>query len=117
MAASPPRGGPSSFRIRSLAVIVVDVCLFATLVLRLWYLQVADAGVPATRLASSESLKTICLPAPRGDIFSRGGALLAGKGRCPGAYVSINTVRYYPYGSALANIIGYVREITSTEAF
>lgn len=75
---APPPSGPSSFRIRSVAVIVVAVCLFATLIGRLWYLQVADANVPAVQQATSQGLETFYIPAARGDIFSRDGALLAG---------------------------------------
>ena len=60
-----------------MAVVVVVACLFATLLVRLWYLQVADASAPVQQVAS-EGLKTIYIPAPRGEIFARNGQLLAG---------------------------------------
>ncbi|MCL6091788.1 MAG: penicillin-binding transpeptidase domain-containing protein [Actinobacteria bacterium] len=178
----PGAKGANSQRVRALAVIVVVVCLFATLVGRLWYLQVADANVPAAQQAVSQGLETIYIPAPRGDIFSRDGALLAGnhieqvvevqpdavtehpaivgelaavldepvktiraaidnpqyspyqpvpvaegvstsvalsisehQQLLPGVTVAAQPVRYYPYGSLTANIVGYVTQITGKE--
>jgi penicillin-binding protein 2 len=72
-------GRPSfSLNIRAVAVAVVVVCLFATLLGRLWYLQVVDASSPAVQQAASQGEETIYIPAPRGEIFDRSGALLAG---------------------------------------
>jgi penicillin-binding protein 2 len=179
---TPAPSGPSSLRIRAVAVMVVVVCLFATLLGRLWYLQVADANVPSVQQAASQGLETIYIPAPRGDIFSRGGQLLAGnhieqvvevqpdavtehpgivgelaavldepvaqvkaaianpqyspyqpvpvaegvsnsvalsiyenQKLLPGVTVTAEPVRYYPYGSLTANIVGYVSQITGSE--
>lgn len=179
---SPGSRGPSPLRLRALAVIVVVVCLFGTLMGRLWYLQVVDASSPAVQQAASQGEETIYLPAPRGEIFDRNGVLLAGnhieqvvsvqpgaleqdpgivgqlsvvldepasevkaaidnpqyspyqpvpiaegvknsvvlaidenKKLLPGVTVSPEPVRYYPYGSLIANIVGYVSQITGTE--
>ena len=179
---TPAPSGPSSLKIRAVAVMVVVVCLFATLLGRLWYLQVADANVPSVQQAASQGLETIYIPAPRGDIFSRGGQLLAGnhieqvvevqpdavtehpgivgelaavldepvaqvkaaidnpqyspyqpvpvaegvsnsvalsiyenQKLLPGVTVTAEPIRYYPYGSLTANIVGYVSQITGSE--
>ncbi|MGH9107183.1 MAG: penicillin-binding transpeptidase domain-containing protein [Acidimicrobiales bacterium] len=74
--ASPPER--SSTRLRATAILVVVICLFGTLVGRLWYLQGVE---PHTRTAFSlagEGEKVIYTPAPRGEIFDRDGVLLAG---------------------------------------
>ena len=73
---SPDRLGP--LRIRAIAIMVVVVCLFATIFGRLWYLQIVEAHTTAVRQVASQGLETIYLPAPRGDIFTRDGMLLAG---------------------------------------
>jgi len=67
-----------SLRIRAVAIAVVVVCLFGTLLGRLWYLQVVDASSPAVQQAASQGSETIYIPAPRGEIFDRNGVLLAG---------------------------------------
>ena len=179
---APGANRPSSLRVRALAVMVVVVCLFATLMGRLWFLQVAEANVPAIQQVASQGLETVYIPAPRGDIFSRNGALLAGnhieqvvevqpdavtehpaivgelaavldtsvkqvraaldnpqyspyqpvpvatgvpasvalsisenQRLLPGVTVTAAPVRYYPYGSLTANIVGYVTQITGKE--
>lgn len=70
--------GPSPLRLRALAVMVVALSLFGTLLGRLWYLQVVDASSPAVQQAASQGEETIYIPAPRGEIFDRNGTLLAG---------------------------------------
>ena len=75
---SPPPGEPSSVHVRAVAVLVVVVCLFGTLLGRLWYLQGVESKAPQLRTAVGEGLQTIYLPAPRGEIFDRNGQLLAG---------------------------------------
>jgi penicillin-binding protein 2 len=58
--------------------LVVVVCLFATLLGRLWYLQGIEAqSLPVRQLAGQGILK-VYIPAPRGEIFDRNGALLVG---------------------------------------
>ena len=71
-------GGPSNLRLRALAVIVVVVCLFGTLLGRLWYLQVVDASSPVVQQVADQGEETIYIPAERGEIFDRDGVLLAG---------------------------------------
>jgi|SRR5579875_277519 len=172
----------SSAHLRSIAVLVVVICLFATLLARLWFLQVANAGAVAVRRAAGEGLRTIYIPAPRGDIFDRNGVLLAGNRvqpavavepgaaseypgivdklaavldepasrvraaldnaqyspyqpvpvavgvpksvvltieedakLLPGVTIMEQPVRYYPYGSVTANVVGYVSQITGSE--
>ncbi len=55
----------------------IVVALFAVLVIRLWFLQVVGArGFEAQ--AVGNSVRTINIPAPRGQILDRNGAVLAG---------------------------------------
>ena len=61
-----------------MAVLVVVVCLFATLVGRLWYLQGVEARTPVVTQLANIGERTIYIPAPRGEIFDRDGVLLAG---------------------------------------
>jgi penicillin-binding protein 2 len=165
-----------------MAVLVVVMCLFATLVGRLWYLQGVAASTPAADQATDEGQEVIYLPAPRGDIYDRNGVLLAGnrieqvvtvqqgaatahpeivdelsallgepvsqvkaaigstqyspyqpvpvaegvsdsvalaikenQALLPDVEVQAEPVRYYPYGQVMANIIGYVSQITGSE--
>lgn len=165
-----------------MAIMVVVVCLFGTLLARLWYLQGVEAQAQQTKIAASEGLKTIYIPAPRGDIFDRNGVLLAGnhleevvtvdpgaavahpsivpelsallgettaqvraainnpeygplqpvpvatgvpetvvlaidenQTLLPGVHAEAEPVRYYPQPTTMANIIGYVSQITASE--
>ncbi len=174
--------GPASLRLRALALMVVVTCLFATLLARLWYLQVASANAVVVRHVAGQGLRTIYIPAPRGDIFDRNGVLLAGnrvqqavevepnaiqeypgladrlaaaldepvsdvlaavnnpqyppyepvpvaegvskrvvltieedKQLLPGVTVMAQPLRYYPYGTVTANVVGYVSQITASE--
>jgi penicillin-binding protein 2 len=182
VAPAPPPGEPGSQRLRAMAVLVVVVCLFATLVGRLWYLQGVEGHTPQTYQLTNEGEETIYIPAPRGDIFDRNGDLLAGnrieqvvtvdpgavlahpgivdelsallgepvsqvkaaidndqyspyepvpvkegvsepvvlaidenQALLPHVKVQAEPVRYYPYGTITANIIGYVSQINGTE--
>ncbi len=65
-------------RLRATAVLVVVVCLFATLFGRLWYLQGVEANTVAVKSVAGQGIETVYVPAPRGEIFDRNGALLAG---------------------------------------
>ena len=65
-------------RLRATAVLVVVVCLFATLFGRLWYLQGVEANTLAVKSVAGQGIETVYVPAPRGEIFDRNGALLAG---------------------------------------
>lgn len=179
---SAPPPEPMSVRLRAMAVIVVVVCLFGTLVGRLWYLQGVESGAKITTQLASEGEKTFYIPAPRGDIFDRNGVLLAGnrieevvtvdpgaelahpgivdelsallgepaaqvkadiddpqyspyepvpvaegvpnavvlaidedQALLPDVAVQPEPVRYYPYATTMANIIGYVSRITASE--
>lgn len=181
-AASPPPAEPSSMRLRAMAVLVVVVCLFGTLVGRLWYLQGVEPATPASATVVNEGLKTIYVQAPRGNIYDRNGTLLAGnhieqvvtvepgavqadpglvgelaavlnqspsrikaaidnpqyspyqpvpvatgvsssvvlaidenKSLLPHVAVQAEPVRYYPYGATIANVVGYVSQITGSE--
>jgi penicillin-binding protein 2 len=73
---SPSPAEPSS-RVRAMAILVVVVCLFGTLMGRLWYLQGVEAST-GTAAVVAEGIETIYIPAPRGDIYDRNGVLLAG---------------------------------------
>jgi penicillin-binding protein 2 len=58
-------------------LMVVVGCLFAALVVRLWYLQVLAA--PAARaVAADQGVVTIYTTAPRGEILDRNGNILVG---------------------------------------
>ena len=61
-----------------MAILVVVVCLFGTLMGRLWYLQGVEAATPVASQLASEGEETFYIPAQRGDIFDRNGVLLAG---------------------------------------
>ncbi len=80
MAQAPPNppAEPHSLRLRATAVLVVVVCLFATLFGRLWYLQGVEANTVAVKSVAGQGIETVYVPAPRGEIFDRDGALLAG---------------------------------------
>jgi penicillin-binding protein 2 len=71
-----PPSSPSR-RVRLNVLLVVVGCLFATLIARLWFLQVANA--PGAQAASQGTgLRIIYTPAPRGEILSSDGQVLAG---------------------------------------
>lgn len=59
-----------SARIRLTALGLVVVSLFATLFVRLWYLQVLDAGGQQVA-AQSNGVRLVYVPAPRGRILDR----------------------------------------------
>lgn len=61
-----------------MAVLVVVVCLFGTLLGRLWYLQGVESKTPVVSQLANIGERTIYTPAPRGEIFDRNGVLLAG---------------------------------------
>src|SRR5580692_7621781 len=78
VAPAPPPSEPSSQRIRATAVLVVVVCLFATLLGRLWYLQGVEATTLPALAVEGQGIETVYIQAPRGEIFDRDGVLLAG---------------------------------------
>jgi penicillin-binding protein 2 len=163
-------------------VLVVVACLFAALFGRLWFLQGVEADSTAVAQVATQGLETVYIPAPRGEIFDRNGALLAGnrieqvvtvlpgaeaahpgivdqlsallgepaakvkaaidsvryspyqavpvaegvstatvlaidenQSLLPGVVVQAEPVRYYPSGETMANILGYVSQITGAE--
>ncbi len=177
-----PSGETPSVKVRAMAVLVVVVCLFGTLMGRLWYLQGVESQAPQLKTAVGEGLQTIYIPAPRGEIFDRNGVLLAGdrieevvtvnpgalaahptianelsavlgvpvaqvkaaiqnpqyspyqpvpvatgvpqsvvlaidenQSLLPGVQVQAEPVRYYPHAKTMANIVGYVSQITGSE--
>lgn len=63
--------------VRLTVVMVVVGCLFATLLARLWFLQV-DNAPNAQAAAQNNGIKVIYTPAPRGEILSSDGQVLAG---------------------------------------
>ncbi len=64
-------------RVRLSILLVVVGCLFATLLARLWFLQVVNAP-RAQAAAQGNGIKVIYTPAPRGEILSSDGQVLAG---------------------------------------
>lgn len=64
-------------RVRLSMVVVIIGCLFATLIARLWFLQVVNAP-KAQAAVQTNGIKTIYIPAPRGEILSSDGKVLAG---------------------------------------
>lgn len=61
-----------------LAVVgTVFLALFSILGLRLWYLQVSSIA-SATETVQEQQLRTVSVPAPRGDIFDANGEKIAG---------------------------------------
>ncbi|HTW06053.1 MAG TPA: penicillin-binding transpeptidase domain-containing protein [Acidimicrobiales bacterium] len=75
---APTADGRNPHRMRAVAVLVVVVCLFGTLIGRLWYLQGVEAATPLGLQVANESERTFYIAAQRGDIFDRDGVLLAG---------------------------------------
>ena len=75
---SPGQDRTSSPRLRAMAVLVVVVCLFSTLLGRLWYLQGVESHTPIVSQLENIGSRTVYIPAPRGGIFDRNGVLLAG---------------------------------------
>ncbi len=63
--------------IRLTVLVVIVGVLFATLIARLWFLQVVNAPT-AQATVQTNGIKTIYIPAPRGEILSSDGQLLAG---------------------------------------
>jgi len=63
---------------RITAVGAVLAALFATLVLRMWFLQVTDIE-ESLEVAASQRIRIVTIEPPRGDIFDRdGGEIMAG---------------------------------------
>jgi penicillin-binding protein 2 len=71
-----PASEPSA-RIRLTVIVAIVGVLFATLVARLWFLQVVNAPT-AQAAVQTNGVKTILIPAPRGDILTADGKVLAG---------------------------------------
>jgi len=69
------RQGPRPLLRLSIAALVV-LALFATLVIRLWALQVLD-GKRLGSVARLYTTRSVSIPGPRGAIFARGGQVLA----------------------------------------
>lgn len=77
MSVAPPAGPPST-KLRATAILVVVVCLFATLLGRLWYLQGIEAQSLSVQQLAGQGILKVYIPAPRGEVFDRNGALLVG---------------------------------------
>jgi penicillin-binding protein 2 len=63
--------------VRLTVLVVIVACLFATLFARLWFLQVVNAP-RAQAAVQTNGYETVYIPAPRGDIISSDGVVLAG---------------------------------------
>lgn len=74
MNTAPPRSSP---QMRLTVIVVITACLFATLLARLWFLQVVNAP-DAQAAVQTNGVKLVYIPAPRGEILSSDGKVLAG---------------------------------------
>jgi penicillin-binding protein 2 len=72
-----PEDEPSRPNVRLRVLAGVVVALFLVLILRLWTLQVVDARSYAAAVTSNE-VRVISVPAPRGEIVDRDDTVLAG---------------------------------------
>ncbi len=72
-----PQELPSRPNIRIAVIGVIFLALFATMVLRLWDLQVIGQK-SATAAVNQNQIRTVAVPAPRGQILDRNGTILVG---------------------------------------
>ena len=75
----PPGGSPLTPRSAKRIALFgsIAMVLFGILVVRLWFLQVVGASEFEAQ-AVGNSVRTINIPAPRGEILDRNGEVLAG---------------------------------------
>lgn len=120
-----------------LRIVIGFVCLgFVPICIQLFFLQVIN-GKENRLLAEENRLRSITLPAPRGQIYDRNGNLLAGnqpvyrKAEDPSLVIDriaalklqadvdgkvvIEPVRDYPFGSAVAHLVGYLGSVVMEE--
>ncbi len=71
-----------STRFRLTVILVVVGCLFASLLVRLWFLQVVQAPA-ADKQVVAASYVTVYVPAPRGEILDRYGRVLVANRQVP----------------------------------
>ncbi len=90
---------------RALLFSTVVCLLFFSLILRLAHLTIIR-GHELRSLADGNRTRELIRHAPRGMIFDRTGKQLA---------TSIDSGRQYPYGSALAHLLGYTGELSADE--
>ncbi|HLJ07715.1 MAG TPA: hypothetical protein VKX24_04210, partial [Acidimicrobiia bacterium] len=72
-----PQDVPSRPNLRLAVIGLVFLALFATMVLRLWSLQIIGQK-NATAAVTSNAVRTVSVPAPRGEILDRGDRILVG---------------------------------------
>jgi penicillin-binding protein 2 len=97
--------GPS-LQLRLTILIMVVACLFSALFARLWFLQVINANRAQT-VAADNGIRTIYIPAPRGEILDTNGALLVGNVNQPVIEVNRQVVAGNPQVLArLAPLLG-----------
>lgn len=94
-----------SLRLRIVGVIVV--VLFGVLVLRLWTLQVVEGKSFATAVSQND-VRTVSLPAPRGEIVDRNGTVLADNQTVEEVFLSQVTAKEDP--SVIGAAAGLVNE-------
>lgn len=73
-------------------VFTLFISLFSVLILRLWFVQIAE-GAEAVTLAARESSIDVIVPAPRGDIFDSQGVLLVSSRYVPAIWVDRHFVQ------------------------
>lgn len=66
-----------SIRFRMTILIVVVICLFSALFARLWFLQVINVD-SAQAVAADNGIRTVYVPAPRGNILDTKGRIMVG---------------------------------------
>ncbi|WP_426573696.1 penicillin-binding protein 2 [Aquihabitans sp. McL0605] len=76
---------------------VLGLSLFGALFARLWFLQVVEGETLGTE-AAGQTIRTVVIPAPRGEIFDRNGVVLVGNR--PSEVLSIDLQRYQDLGPA-----------------
>lgn len=84
----------------------VVVSLFTALLVRLWSLQVVQ-GPQLNALARADTTALVTVPAPRGEIVTRDGLVLAGDSEHPEIVVAANEAEQYPAViTRLAHLLG-----------
>lgn len=99
-----PDGSGTQGETRLRSVLVVIVCLFATLLIRLVFLQTQRAA--ATQQLQSVSYLTVYIPAPRGEILDRQGRVLVGNRQIPEIEVQRQDASNPAVVSMLAALLG-----------
>ncbi|MHB1929085.1 MAG: penicillin-binding transpeptidase domain-containing protein [Acidimicrobiales bacterium] len=100
-----------SSRLRLTVILVVVGCLFASLLVRLWFLQIVQAPA-ADKQVVAASYVTVYIPAPRGEILDRYGRVLVANRQVPVIEVQQSAASDKGLVSRLAAMLGMTVKAT-----